>query len=108
MGVRFFKETDMKLVGTRPASEVRRSDDKQKRTRERGAIAEAPVRGGADTPLATHVVQPAMAALRDMPDFDEARVAALREALKAGELPFDAGKLACLIQRFHGTRGRER
>ena len=32
---------------------------------------------------------------------DHERVAQLRDALAKGELPFDAGKLAGLIQRFH-------
>jgi negative regulator of flagellin synthesis FlgM len=38
-----------------------------------------------------------------MPDIDHAKVAALRDALAKGELPFDANKLAGLIQRFHGS-----
>ena len=40
-----------------------------------------------------------------MPDFDAGRVAELRELLAKGELPFDAGRLAGLIERFHGGRG---
>ncbi|MFS2018030.1 flagellar biosynthesis anti-sigma factor FlgM, partial [Massilia sp. CT11-108] len=39
-----------------------------------------------------------------LPDFDAARVAELRDALAKGELPFDAGRLAGLIQRFHGSK----
>ena len=39
-----------------------------------------------------------------MPDFDAARVAELRDALARGELPFDPGRLAGLIQKFHGGR----
>ncbi|WP_038491153.1 flagellar biosynthesis anti-sigma factor FlgM [Janthinobacterium agaricidamnosum] len=57
---------------------------------------------GNATPLQSAVLQPAMAALRAMPDIDHERVALLRDALAKGELPFDAGKLAGLIQRFHG------
>jgi negative regulator of flagellin synthesis FlgM len=49
-------------------------------------------------------MQPAMAALRKMPDMDMDRVAQLRDALAKGELPFDASKLAGLIERFHGGR----
>ena len=52
--------------------------------------------------LQSEVLQPAAAALRAMPDFDAARVAELRDALAKGELPFDPGRLAGLIQRFHG------
>ena len=48
------------------------------------------------------VLQPAMAALRAMPEIDHERVAMLRDALAKGELPFDPSKLAGLIQRFHG------
>jgi negative regulator of flagellin synthesis FlgM len=55
-------------------------------------------------PLQSAVMQPALAALRDMPDIDHAKVAALRDALAKGELPFDAAKLAGLIARFHGGR----
>jgi len=52
--------------------------------------------------LQSEVLQPAAGALRAMPDFDAARVAELRDALAKGELPFDPGRLAGLIQRFHG------
>lgn len=48
------------------------------------------------------VLQPALAALRAMPEIDHERVAMLRDALAKGELPFDPSKLAGLIQRFHG------
>ncbi len=50
------------------------------------------------------VLQPALAALRDMPAIDHDKVAQLRDALAKGELPFDAAKLAGLIQKFHGSR----
>ena len=46
--------------------------------------------------------QQRVALVRALPDFDAARVAELRDALAKGELPFDAGRLAGLIQRFHG------
>ena len=52
--------------------------------------------------LQSAVLQPAMAALRAMPEIDHERVAMLRDALAKGELPFDPAKLAGLIQRFHG------
>lgn len=52
--------------------------------------------------LQSSVLQPAMAAMKELPDFDHAKVAMLRDALAKGELPFNAGKLAGAIQRFHG------
>lgn len=55
--------------------------------------------------LQSAVLQPALQALRDMPEIDQARVDAIRAALARGELPFDAGKLAGLIERFHGSKG---
>lgn len=56
--------------------------------------------------LQSSVLQPAAEALRAMPDFDAARVAELRDQLAKGELPFNAGRLAGLIERFHnGGRG---
>lgn len=54
--------------------------------------------------LASGVMQPAMDALRGMSDVDTARVAEIREALARGEIRFDAGKLASLITRYHGSR----
>jgi len=55
--------------------------------------------------LESAVLQPAQSALKALPDFDAAKVAELRDALQKGELPFDAGRLAGLIQRFHGSQG---
>lgn len=51
--------------------------------------------------LESAVLQPALKAMQEMGDVDHERVAQLRDALAKGELPFDAGKLAGLIQRFH-------
>jgi len=73
--------------------------------------AAAPAAGPAGAPsfsneaLESSVLQPAQGALKALPDFDAARVAELRDALSKGELPFDAGRLAGLIQRFHGAKG---
>jgi negative regulator of flagellin synthesis FlgM len=52
--------------------------------------------------LQSEVLQPALAALRAMPEIDQARVAQLRDALAKGELRFDPARLAGLVQRFHG------
>jgi negative regulator of flagellin synthesis FlgM len=67
------------------------------------APAAASASGSAGT-LESAVLQPAQRALRALPDFDAARVAELRDALAKGELPFDAGRLAGLIERFHGGK----
>jgi negative regulator of flagellin synthesis FlgM len=64
--------------------------------------AEAPAAPAAA--LQSEVLKPAAEAMRAMPDFDAARVAELRDALARGELPFDPGRLAGLIQKFHGGR----
>ncbi len=69
------------------------------------APAEAQAPSAAAPALQSSVLQPAAEALRAMPDFDAARVAELRDQLAKGELPFDASRLAGLIQRFHGGRG---
>jgi negative regulator of flagellin synthesis FlgM len=80
-------------------------------TPQAGGPAAAPVAAPAAAPerapetLESSVLQPAQAALKALPDFDAARVAELRDALTRGELPFDAGRLAGLIQRFHGSKG---
>ena len=54
-------------------------------------------------PLQSAVMQPALQAMRDMPEIDQEKVDMLRNALANGELPFDPSKLAGLIQRFHGA-----
>lgn len=51
--------------------------------------------------LASEVLKPALAA---MPEIDETKVAALRDALAKGEIRFDANRLSQLIQRYHGGR----
>jgi negative regulator of flagellin synthesis FlgM len=68
------------------------------------AVPAAPPGIAGDT-LESRVLQPAQGALKALPDFDAAKVAELRDALSKGELPFDAGRLAGLIQRFHGSKG---
>lgn len=55
--------------------------------------------------LESAVLQGAKASLAAMPEIDQAKVEALREALARGEISFDADRLAKLIQRFHGGRG---
>lgn len=67
----------------------------------RAPVAQAPV-GAPVGGLQTAVLQPALAALRDMPDIDRSRVEELRAALANGEVPFDASRLAALIERYHG------
>lgn len=67
-----------------------------------GAAATSGATSSRSAAPAAALLEPAMQALRSMPDFDHARVTALREALARGELPFDAGRLAGLIERFHG------
>lgn len=55
--------------------------------------------------LQSAVLQPALAALNELPDIDHEKVAALRDALAKGELPFDASKLAALIESYHRASG---
>lgn len=69
------------------------------------AAAGASSSSSSSSALQSDVLQPAAQALRSLPDFDAARVAELRDALAKGELPFDASRLAGLIQRFHGGHG---
>jgi negative regulator of flagellin synthesis FlgM len=66
-----------------------------------GAEAAAPAPSPA--PLQSAVLQPALQAMREMPEIDQEKVDLLRDALAKGELPFDPAKLAGLIQRFHGS-----
>ncbi|MYM73662.1 flagellar biosynthesis anti-sigma factor FlgM [Duganella sp. FT134W] len=65
--------------------------------------AEAPAPAPAATPLQSSVMQPALQAMREMPEIDQEKIDMLRDALAKGELPFDPAKLAGLIQRFHGS-----
>lgn len=68
------------------------------------AAAPAPASAAAAAPLQADTLQPAKQAMAAMPDIDHARVAELRDLLAKGELPFDAARLAGLIQRFHGGK----
>ncbi len=68
------------------------------------APARAPGRSSGGGDLQSGVLQPALAAMRDMPEIDETRVAELRDALARGDIAFDASKLAGLISRYHGTK----
>lgn len=86
--------------GTEPAAAARAADA----PRTDAASAGAPSLATAPAALASGVMQPAMDALRGMSDVDTARVAEIREALARGEIRFDAGKLASLITRYHGSR----
>jgi negative regulator of flagellin synthesis FlgM len=54
--------------------------------------------------LESELLKPAQAALAELPEIDQDKVAALREALAKGEIRFDADRLAQLIQRYHGGR----
>jgi negative regulator of flagellin synthesis FlgM len=77
-----------------------------------GSVADVPVatattpasrteRPSASEALQSAVLAPAIEAARQAPDVDQARVAELRDALAKGSLPFDATKLAALIERYH-------
>lgn len=68
------------------------------------AAAVSAVASTATEEMQSAVMQPALASMRDMPEIDHAKVAALRDALARGELPFNAAKLAGLIERFHGSK----
>ncbi|MFT7723734.1 MAG: flagellar biosynthesis anti-sigma factor FlgM [Roseateles sp.] len=65
--------------------------------------AAAAVLGTANAELESRVLGPAREALAVLPEIDQAKVDALREALARGEIGFDAERLARLIQRFHGA-----
>lgn len=56
---------------------------------------------GTTAKLQSSVLQPAMAAMSEMPDIDQEKVTALKTALERGELPFNPAKLAALIERYH-------
>jgi len=69
-----------------------------------GPTASAPVTASTavSAPMQSNVLRPALSALGDMPDVDQAKVDAVRAALARGEARFDATRLAALIERFHG------
>ncbi|MRV74814.1 flagellar biosynthesis anti-sigma factor FlgM [Duganella sp. FT92W] len=62
---------------------------------------QAPATSNKPAEMQSAVLQPAMAALKEMPEMDLDRIAMLRDALAKGELPFDPDRLAGLVQRFH-------
>ena len=58
----------------------------------------------AATELQSAVLQPALDAVREMPDVDQAKVDAIRDALARGEISFNPARLAALIERYHSGR----
>lgn len=54
-------------------------------------------------PLRSAALQPARHALAALPDIDQAKIDAVRDALARGDIQFDAQKLAGLIARYHGA-----
>ena len=86
----------MRISTTTPGAPVQSVSDAAPADSARPAAAPA-----AQRELESAVLQPALQALKEMGDIDHERVAQLRDALAKGELPFNDGKLAGLIQRFH-------
>ena len=87
------------VSGPTPVSETTRVDAPA----DAGSSA-APAAGSSSSnaPLQSAALAPALKALAEMPDIDQAKVDAVRDALAKGEIKFDAGKLAGLIARYHG------
>jgi negative regulator of flagellin synthesis FlgM len=54
-------------------------------------------------PLESAILGAALAAMQELPEIDQVKVATLRNALEHGQIPFDASKLAALIDRYHRT-----
>jgi negative regulator of flagellin synthesis FlgM len=72
---------------------------------ETAPVASSAASTGADAgALQSSTLQAARNALQAMPEIDEAKVAAMREALAKGEINFDPAKLASLISRYHGSK----
>jgi negative regulator of flagellin synthesis FlgM len=67
------------------------------------AVGAASSPSSAVAPLESAVLGPALAAINELPEVDQAKVASLRDALEQGRIPFDASKLAALIDRYHRT-----
>lgn len=99
----------MKITGTNPlnpAAGTTSATSVDSADRALGALGAGPSSGPAMLAgeLASEVLKPAQAALAAMPEVDEVKVAALRDALAKGEIKFDANRLSQLIQRYHGGR----
>jgi len=71
------------------------------RARAPGAAASAASAGRGQQALQSALLQPALQALEALPEVDEAKVQSVRAALARGEMPFDAAKLAALIESYH-------
>ncbi|WP_431051849.1 flagellar biosynthesis anti-sigma factor FlgM [Roseateles sp. L2-2] len=99
----------MKITGNNPlnpAAGTTSSASVESTDRASAALVAGPSSGPAMLAgeLASEVLKPAQAALAAMPEVDELKVAALRDALAKGEIKFDANRLSQLIQRYHGGR----
>jgi negative regulator of flagellin synthesis FlgM len=65
--------------------------------RSTGSAAPAPTKSETDA------LNTALAQIRGLPVVDQVQVATLRNQLESGDIPFDASKLAALIERYHRT-----
>lgn len=86
------------IAGTSPVQEPARVEGP-------AATGSAPMGTAREGALQSAALAPAMDALRELPEIDQAKVAAVRDALAKGEINFDARKLAGLIARYHGGQG---
>ncbi|HJV05938.1 MAG TPA: flagellar biosynthesis anti-sigma factor FlgM [Chromobacteriaceae bacterium] len=93
----------MKITNNKGLPRLREST----RTSREVPVSDAPTTASASElsgDLQLDVLKPAQAALAQLDEVDEARVAEIRAALAKGSIKFDAGKLAGLIQRYHGGK----
>lgn len=95
----------MKIPSVMPVSDVSPSATVSGIAAAEGASAKSKVSSppAPAAPLESAVLNAALAAIRDLPEVDQAKVAVLRDALSRGDMPFDASKLAALIERYHRT-----
>ncbi len=91
----------MKVVSGGPASANIAASGASGVTKAAAPSASARSSAASNEALQSAALQPALKALDALPEIDQAKVAAIRDALAKGELPFDAGKLAALIESYH-------
>ncbi len=92
----------MRITNLAGQTAINGTDSAQRAEGTQRKAAVAPITAVGEKTRDRQALDAARAALGNSAEIDMARVNQIRAALAAGEIRFDAGKLAGVIQRYHG------
>ena len=92
----------MRIANVGGHTAINETDSAQRGEGAQHKAAIAPISSVGEKTRDRQALDAARAAMGDSQEIDTARVAEIRAALAAGDIRFDAAKLAGMIQRYHG------